>query len=161
LILLSTRDEAFLAANSTLKVEMTFDTEQMLVNNFVDLLESRSTPFGDVSFACEFDYSRGRTDVVALRDGGHVIAFEAKLRDWRTALHQAYRNTCFAHQSFVLLPKVAALNALNCRAEFEMRRVGLCCLDGAHLVVLHDSPSTPPIEPWLASEVILQVNQHV
>jgi hypothetical protein len=50
-----------------------------------------------VSFACEFDYSRGRTDVVALRDGEHVIAFEAKLKDWRTALHQAYRNTCFAH----------------------------------------------------------------
>ena len=37
----------------------------------------------------------------------------------------------------------------------------MCYLDGAHLVVLHDSPSTPPIEPWLASEVILQVNQHV
>ena len=139
---------------------MTFDTEQLLVNNFVGLLESRSTPFGDVSFACEFDYSRGRTDVVALRDGDHVIAFEAKLKDWRTALHQAYRNTCFAHQSFVLLPKIAALNALNCREEFEMRRVGLCYLDGAHLVVLHDSPSTPPIEPWLASEVILQVHQH-
>jgi hypothetical protein len=139
---------------------MIFDTELILVNNFVGLLESQGTPFGPVSLTREFYYSRGRTDVVALRDGDHVIAFEAKLKDWRTALHQAYRNTCFAHQSFVLLPKLAALSALSCRQEFEMRGVGLCYLDGAAIVVLHDAPSASPIEPWLASEVILQVQQH-
>jgi len=141
---------------------MVFNTEQMLVDNFLSLLESSSTPFGDVRFACEVDYLRGRPDVVALTEENHVIAFEAKLTDWRTALQQAYRNTCFAHQSFVLLPKTAALSALNCLGEFEMRGVGLCYLDGSNgVVVLHDSPHGTPIEPWLASQVIQQVHERV
>jgi hypothetical protein len=138
---------------------MIFDTEQRLVERFISILESQATPFGDMRVACEFNYSRGRTDVVALNEGNQVIAFEAKLKDWRTALHQAYRNTCFAHQSFVLLPKDAAFQAADCREEFDKRGVGLCYLDIAGVVILHDSPCTAPIEPWLASEAALQVHQ--
>ncbi len=137
---------------------MTFATEQMLVDTFVSLLEANRTPWGKVRFTREFDYSRGRTDVLAVSNADTVIAVEAKLKDWKCALHQAYRNTCFAHRSFVLLPKQMALTAFSFLVEFERRGVGLCYIDGAQLVVLQDSPYAPPLEPWLASEAISQVS---
>jgi hypothetical protein len=136
---------------------MHFQTEKMLVNRFVDLLEANETQWGSLQVACEFFYSRGRTDIVALNDGQMLIAFEAKLKDWKTALHQAYRNTCFAHSSYVVLPKDTALSAMRYLGEFANRRVGLCYIDGADLVVLQESPFAPPLEPWLASEAISQV----
>jgi hypothetical protein len=138
---------------------MTFETEQLLVNEFLFQLASSSTPWGDVQFACEFDYSRGRTDVVVLRGSGELLAFEAKLTDWRAALHQAYRNTCFAHRSFVLLPKQAAMSAVGFCQEFDSRGVGLCYVDCNGLVVLREAPSLSPIEPWLASAAVEQVQQ--
>jgi hypothetical protein len=141
-------------------LDMTFEKERLLVDHFVCILQSDSTPFGDLQVLCEFNYSRGCTDVVALSSGDHVIAFEAKLRDWRTALHQAYRNTCFANQSFVLLPKDKALRAMTRLEEFRARGVGLCYLDGARIVVLHDSPCSTPLEPWLALEAVSQFHQY-
>jgi hypothetical protein len=50
--------------------QMTFQTEQLLVAEFVASLASCNTPWGQVQFACEFDYSRGRTDVVVLHESG-------------------------------------------------------------------------------------------
>lgn len=90
---------------------MTFDTEQELVDRLLVLLETDAPRWGPVRVASEVFYSRGRTDAVALGDGDILIAFEAKLTDWKTALQQAYRNTCFAHTSYVVLPKAAALRA--------------------------------------------------
>src|SRR4051812_28310029 len=108
---------------------MIFANERALVDNFVAILEGNETPWGRVRVAREFDYSRGRTDVIAAEDSGNIIAVEAKLKDWKYALHQAYRNTSFAHQSFVLLPKVMAMAAACFIGEFEKRGVGLCYLD--------------------------------
>jgi hypothetical protein len=138
---------------------MKFETEQLLVSEFVALLESRNTPWGEVQFTCEFDYSRGRTDVVLLQESGQVIAFEAKLNKWRGALHQAYRNTCFANRSFVLLPKRVALTASGYLQEFESRGVGLCYVDVDGLVVIHEALSNSPIEPWLASSAVEHMRQ--
>ncbi len=136
---------------------MTFDTEEMLVDSFIGLLETNRTPWGQVRFTREFDYSRGRTDVIAVANADTLIAVEAKLKDWKCALHQAYRNTCFAHRSFVLMPKATALIAFRFLAEFERRGVGLCYIDGIDFVVLHDSARAAPLEPWLASEAISYV----
>jgi hypothetical protein len=138
---------------------MTFKSEQNLVDKFVNLLETNQTPWGKVECSREFDYLRGRADVVAMAGPDMLIAVEAKLEDWKEALHQAYRNTCFAHRSFVLLPKNVALAAGVFRAEFERRGVGLCYIDSANLVILHDSPLSNPLEPWLASQAISQVRR--
>lgn len=140
-------------------INMVFSTEQMLVDSFVALLEASHTPWGELEFAREFDYSRGRADVVAVGKCDTLIAFEAKLKDWKVALHQAYRNTCFAHRSYVLLPKAAALSAMGYSAEFEKRGVGLCYIDGKDLIILQESALTPPLEPWLLSDAISQVRQ--
>jgi hypothetical protein len=138
---------------------MTFASEHRLVDAFLGLLVANRTPWKEVRFTREFDYARGRTDVVAVANTDTLIAFEAKLNNWKSALQQAYRNTCFAHRSFVLLPKAIAFTALGFIGEFEKRGVGLCYIDGPNLVVLQDSPHTAPLEPWLASEAILHINR--
>jgi hypothetical protein len=101
----------------------------------------------------EFDYQRGRTDVVVLTsDGEGLLAFEAKLHKWREALQQAYRNTCFAHHSYVLLPKSIALRVQKCSAEFKLRHVGLCYIDGKNIVIVLPAERQVPLEPWLLDE---------
>ena len=138
---------------------MNFANERLLVDTFIGLLQENRNPWGDVCFVREFNYSRGRTDVVAVANADTLIAVEAKLRDWKYALHQAYRNLCFAHRSFVLLPKTTAFIAFRFLAEFERRGVGLCYIDGGSLVVLHDSAHAAPLEPWLSAEAISRACQ--
>lgn len=126
------------------------------MNSFIDFLDSSSSPWGLVRIKREFFYSRGRVDVVALRDEDQIIAFEAKLKDWRKALDQAYRNTCFAHRSYVVLPEKAALNAYRFVREFQYRGVGLCYLNGLECIILQEPEVNEPLEPWLAAEAASQ-----
>jgi len=118
----------------------------------VRVLGRQENPWGPVSVSCEFFYARGKTDVLALADGEVLIAFEAKLKDWRCALDQAYRNTCFAHKSYVVVPKATALTAFAYIAEFKRRGVGLCYVDNTGgLTVLEEPETSIPIEPWIAT----------
>ena len=134
-----------------------FATEESLVTSFVGHLKSNESIWGEIQVGTEFNYQRGRTDVVAYW-GDTMLAFEAKLTDWRTALHQAYRNRCFAHRSYVLLPKVVALRAHEYAAEFEQRQVGLCYIDGIdEIVVLQEAPHAKPLQEWL----FFQAKHHV
>jgi hypothetical protein len=133
---------------------MIFANEKTLVDRLLVLLQGQSTFCGRVHITAEFFYSRGRTDVVAVDRDETLIAFEAKLKDWKTALHQAYRNTCFAHSSYVVLPKKAAFSAFQFIGEFEKRGVGLCYMDDSALVVLRMSSHREPIEPWLAYDAV-------
>jgi hypothetical protein len=132
------------------ELDMCFANEKLLVESFVSQLGTDRSPWGTVQVATEFNYQRGRTDVVAYTAEESVIAVEAKLEDWRTALHQAFRNRCFAHQSYVLMPKNAALRAHRYSAEFERRKVGICYLESSSIVLLHSAAKSEPIEPWLS-----------
>lgn len=129
---------------------MYFQNEQVLVSSFLSRLNSNRSPWGTVQAATEFYYQRGRTDVIACTTDESVIAVEAKLEDWRAALHQAFRNRCFAHRSYVLLPKHTALRAHRYLAEFDRRQVGICYLEGLEIVVLHQAAESSPLEPWLS-----------
>ena len=131
---------------------MAYQCEQELVDHFLTVLDADQTPWGPLALVSEFFYHRGRVDVVGVSPSGRVYAFEAKLTRWRDALHQAYRNTCFAHQSYVLLPTPIALMAEQYSSEFDRRGVGLCSLVEDSLVVVHDSSLNEPIQPWLAKE---------
>ena len=137
--------------------EMSFDNEQKLVTSFLSRLAGDSSPWGTVQVATEFYYQRGRTDIVAYTADESVIAVEAKLVDWRTALHQAFRNRCFAHRSYVLLPKTAALRAHRYAGEFDRRQVGICYLEGGDIVMLHPSIKSEPLEPWLSLRAKLHI----
>jgi hypothetical protein len=129
---------------------LSFRTEKALTEALVHHLRQVSCPWGRVRVAREFFYHRGRTDVVALTSAGRVLAFEAKLKDWREALHQAYRNSCFAHGTYVVLPKSAAELAHRYSAEFQSLDVGLCVVSRNALEILCEAETLNPIQPWLS-----------
>jgi len=129
---------------------MSFANEKVLVDRFVARLHEGESPWGNVQVATEFFYQRGRTDVIASTEDRSVIAIEAKLCDWRSALHQAFRNRCFANQSYVLLPKDTAVRAFRYDGEFDRRQVGICFLEDCDIVVLKPATESAPIEPWLS-----------
>jgi hypothetical protein len=56
-------------------------TEQQLVNRFVRSLRKKQSPWGIVKVSLEFDYQRGRPDILAVTEDGHLIAFEASSRN--------------------------------------------------------------------------------
>jgi hypothetical protein len=87
-------------------------------------------------------------------DDGCVIAFEAKLIKWREALQQAYRNTCFAHRSYVVLPKDTAMLAHRYSAEFSLRGIGICYIWQEGVIVLQEAGETEPLQPWLSRQAI-------
>ena len=126
-----------------------FEDERALVDTFLRHIQEVSSPWGEISVNKEFFYSRGRTDVVAVSGEGKVFAFEAKLKDWRVALHQAYRNRCFADHSYVILPEVVASHASHFSSEFARRGVGLCFVSDNGLTILHEAPNSIPLQPWL------------
>jgi hypothetical protein len=128
-----------------------FISEESMVTSFVEHLTTERAPWIGVHGVCrEFDYQRGRTDVVAVTAEGYVVAFEAKLERWREAMHQAYRNRCFADMSFVVLPKDVALIAAGFHGEFQRRGVGICYVDTTDgVVVLTEGVCATPLQPWL------------
>lgn len=135
-----------------------YTSERGLVRHFVHQLQSRNCPWGPVLISREFNYLRGRADIVLVAERGeHVIAVEAKLDRWRQALQQAYRNTCFAHSSYVVLPRNAALRAQQYGGDFIFRNVELCYIDGAKITVAIRPERKPPLEPWLFAEALASV----
>ncbi len=130
-----------------------FHDEAALVDRFIQSVVS-SSPWGDLTVRPEFNYQRGKTDVVAVSADGWVIAFEAKLSSWRVGLHQAYRNRCFADMSYLLLPEDAARNAFRHLAEFERRKVGLCFLSGDDIQVIRSAEFSEPLQPSLRRKAI-------
>jgi hypothetical protein len=132
-----------------------YTQESALVDEFVSVLPTSSfAESGKLRIAKEFNYNRGRTDVIILTDKGDVIAFEAKLEKWREALHQAYRNTCFAHYSYVLLPKNVAEKAVQYEAEFRDRCVGLCYLAEGELIIAREANKNLPLQQWLLNKAV-------
>ena len=138
---------------------MTYLNEEALVNTFVACLNGGVSPWGTLNVVKEFFYQRGRVDLVGVAEDEEVIAFEAKLMRWRHALQQAYRNKCFAHRSYVLLPHKVAEHAFRYRIEFERRRVGLCTILENRLLVLCDSLKVEPLQPWLSCQVLIKASE--
>ena len=133
-------------------------SESALVDELIELLSQPSSPWGEMRHGREFNFQRGRTDVVALSVDGDILAFEAKLSRWRDALHQAYRNLCFANLSYVVLPREVAIYATKHDEEFSNRGVGLCYIDHTRLVVLREATKNKPLQPWLSERATLYVS---
>jgi len=137
-----------------------YDYERELVDDLRQAMTSTTTPWGPVRHTPEFGYVRGRADLIALDSAGKVIAFEAKLSSWRQALHQAYRNTCFAHRSYVVVPAELAEHARRRAHEFAQRSVGLCVVVGTSVEILLDAEEGAPLQPWLTEAAADHVNRH-
>jgi hypothetical protein len=127
-----------------------YTSEKALVNKAMRLLRSGDGPWCKLQLGREFNYLRGRPDIIALAKKKELIAFEAKLKRWRNALNQAYRNTCFAHRSFVILPQETAELASKHRHEFERRAIGLCSVSADRIEILIPAPFNNPLQPQLS-----------
>jgi predicted RecB family endonuclease len=131
-----------------------YQLESQLVAELESILAGGENPFSRMAIAFEFNYQEGKVDIVASNDSGELFSFEAKLTRWRTAVHQAYRNTSFSHYSYVVLPVYAAKNALRSRHEFERRGVGLCSISDAGMTVEIPASKRTPLLPWLTDSAM-------
>ncbi|MBL4775817.1 MAG: hypothetical protein JKY87_07175 [Mariprofundus sp.] len=136
-----------------------FLSEMALSDVFSSKLESESTCWGRVSLTKEFNFKRGRTDIIAVDEDGLIHAFELKLEKWSCALTQAYRSTSFADFSYIVVPENTAQRAMKSLDDFKKRSVGICAVgsDGVHVIL--PAVHTESIQPWLsASAVALAMN---
>lgn len=131
-----------------------FTNEKSLVLEFINQLMNSFSPWGEVEYGTEFNYQRGRTDVVVVSSDGKVIAIEAKLTKWKQALQQAYRNQCFADLSYVLLPKAEVNKALKFNGEFSRRGVGLCSVTEKGIDIVYQAHESKPLQPWLREKAL-------
>jgi len=131
-----------------------YPSEEIFVNEFYSVLESSESPWGQVNIIREFNYVRGRTDLVAVDHNNNVFAFELKLERWSHAVDQAYRNTCFAHSSYVVLPESKARYAYRYNHEFSRRSIGLCSIKDGAVIILVPATFQTPIQPWLSKAAI-------
>lgn len=131
-----------------------FESEETLTQVFDIALSKKHSPFTPRYVAREFDYREGRTDVIAFDRNGNLLAFEMKLDKWKQALHQAYRNSSFAHYSYVVVPLQTALRAAMQEHEFLRRGVGLCSVDGTRIRIEIHAIRVEPLRPWLTESAI-------
>ncbi len=137
------------ALNDVCSINSSFRSEAELVGRIVKSLNRRTTPWGRVQLLTEWDYRSGITDILARTSRREVIAFEAKLSDWRRAIYQAYRNTTFASRSYVVLPNHIAQRARRNAEIFDGYGVGLCACDDHSISVLIDAHTSEPLMDWL------------
>lgn len=126
-----------------------FRSEAELVDRVIQSLKRRNTAWGKVQLLTEWDYRSGITDVLARTNRNEVIAFEAKLTDWRRAVYQAYRNTSFASRSYVIVPSNIANRAEKSPEIFGEYGVGLCACDDRGLSVRIEARTSEPLMEWL------------
>lgn len=138
------------------KGQRCYSSENHFVREFCDALQSADSPWGKVHHIKEFDYLRGRTDVVAVDLNNELISFELKLANWPKALEQAYRNTCFTHRSYVVLPERILNRAHRQRSDFERRKVGMCYVDDGKILITVPSKRQEPIQPWLSNRATVK-----
>jgi len=131
-----------------------FCSEEALVDSFSSNLDKEGSCFRDLNMVREFQYPEGRADMIGSSSTSEVTAFEAKLDKWRVALYQAYRNSFYAHYSYVVLPVNKRRIALQYRHEFERRGVGLCTVneEGIHIEI--EACRKEPLRLWLTRNAV-------
>ena len=129
-----------------------YESEIELVEQFCQALIADVNQWGTFEIVREFNYIRGKTDVVAINQKGEVLAFEAKLTKWRIALDQAYKNTSFANQSYIVLPEAIANRSKRYTYEFEKRGVGICYISEGNICVILEARYNEVLQPWLTRE---------
>ncbi|MHA1279696.1 MAG: hypothetical protein ACTSQ8_21035 [Candidatus Helarchaeota archaeon] len=135
-----------------------FDNERNLTQVFNTALEDEHSPFVLECMAEEFNYREGRTDVIMSDRNGYLIAFELKLEKWKQALYQAYRNSSFAHYSYVVVPLTTALRAAKQIHEFARRGIGLISVDESGINIEIEAKCVEPLRPWLTKTAIDYIN---
>lgn len=129
-----------------------FVTEADFVARFVEKLAKGRTTFGRVQITTEWDHRSGFVDVLVRHRRKTLVAFEAKLDNWKRAFHQAYRNTAYANRSYIIVPEHVANRAMRDSEEFKFRGVGLCSFNGSAVQVLIEATEQDALLRWLREQ---------
>ena len=89
-----------------------------------------------------------------------VISVEAKVSNWRKAMHQAGRNRLFAHESFVALPETVALRTDTGAALREMG-IGLLSICAKEVDIVHSARRRQPVIWYYYYRLALTVARHL
>lgn len=103
------------------------------INNTLSLLQSEK-----LILYREGKYFSHKKYAGALED---CLAIEAKLKNWKRALEQAYRYRWFSNKSFVMLPGENINPALKNISLFEKYGVGLASIDKERGIEVHYQPT--------------------
>lgn len=118
-------------ALKSLPIHTPFSTE-----NFCELNLSSKRTIKEVLFTfvgtgfCSYDQSTGLWTKITepVKISSHLYAVEAKLRDWKRALKQAYRYLDYANESWVLLDEMYSKPATKNLEIFAKYNIGLATI---------------------------------
>jgi hypothetical protein len=102
----------------------------------------------------EFDYQRGRADICALSSSQDLICIEAKLKNWKSAFHQAYKNTSYSHYSYILVPEKLVSTFENRQISTRYDGIGIISMGDRGLSMIKKAKKNKPIQPWLTKQAI-------
>jgi hypothetical protein len=93
----------------------------------------------------ELRITRNRVDIVFFEETpegniGTIIAVEAKLKNWRQAIQQAYRDRLFADRVYVALPSKYASGAIDNISQFRQTSIGLIIWEDDKAKVYYHPP---------------------
>ncbi|WP_353719351.1 hypothetical protein [Dyadobacter sp. 676] len=86
------------------------------------------------------------------------IAVEAKLKNWKRALYQAFRYKWFSFQSYVVMDSSNIKPALSNLHEFEKLNIGLAEINLLGEISIHYKPSK---EQPISKKMTIQFNEYV
>ena len=126
-----------------------FLTESSLVEELLKMVTFRGALVKCEAVTLEFGFDSGRTDLLGITLESDLHAFEAKLSKWKSALHQAFKNSSFAHYVYVVMPERTSKAAIRAKLEFEKRGVGLIILGGKSPKIEIKPRRFDPLLPWI------------
>jgi hypothetical protein len=129
-------------------------SEQKLVTSL--LQETIGFPWRSehkIRHTTELRITRNRADIVFFEetpdgDVGTIIAVEAKLKNWRQAIQQAYRDRLFADRVYVALPSEHASSAIENISQFRQTSVGLIIWEDDRAKVYYHPPRNRSVSRW-------------
>ena len=136
-----------------------YQKETQLVKTIETHMQCNQTPFSELHLAFEFPHTNGRADIIGKNNKKKLFAFEAKLSNWKKALTQAYRNSSYAHYSYVILPSDQVKNVMKHKTEFIRRRVGLCSVSQNKITIKIKAKKNQPLKPWLTKNALERISE--
>ena len=136
---------------------MDFKKEKDLVTTFIAHIERSQYDVELVSWASEFTFAGGQTDIIARSGQKDLYAFEAKLSNLAKVINQAFRNTSFADYSYVVLPEKKRKAAEKYIEEFKRRRIGLVFVNQERAWTEITACRQLPLLPWLKDKATLNL----
>ncbi len=158
------------ATLGTLQLVMLNMIQEMNITNILTIKERTRASIGSIKKSIKSLVEEGFVEI--LDDSIYLkqkynscvmesIAVEAKLRNWKRALDQAYRYKTFANKSYVCMPKLTSRSAIQNIFKFEEKNVGLMTIDeDGNIKIEYDPPKEAPVSSkmnMLLNECVLSM----